>query len=247
MSSSPRYDAHRRDLMHGPRLAELGFTRKKAGGHGAIAAGFQGQRRWTDHFPNGDVLRNPQHELRLDRHPPASFRRPPRTLAQRFASMLFGYLLTNTRRSSPTCAPAGAPSPRGHRLKPGRAPPACSTCVTPARPRWTARAKAVRDGKNVIQKPGTTDRGGSRRHARGHDLHPASTGYFAAAAIDPLPLPRRDARDVLPASTWCAASDRSYRIAEGYTVSFARRGRLHHRERTNIEWPTTWFDPEPDG
>ena len=45
-----------RDLMTGnPRLAKLGFG-EEALGHNAILAGFQGQRQWTDHFPNGDFL-----------------------------------------------------------------------------------------------------------------------------------------------------------------------------------------------
>ena len=45
-----------RDLMVGnPRLAELGFG-EEALGHNALAAGFQGQRQWTDHLPNGDFL-----------------------------------------------------------------------------------------------------------------------------------------------------------------------------------------------
>jgi len=43
-----------RDLMNGnPRLAELGFGEESLG-HNAIAGGFQGQRHWTDHLPNGD-------------------------------------------------------------------------------------------------------------------------------------------------------------------------------------------------
>ncbi len=45
-----------RDLMVGnPRLIELGFA-EEACGHNAIAAGFQGQRQWTDHLPNADFL-----------------------------------------------------------------------------------------------------------------------------------------------------------------------------------------------
>ncbi len=45
-----------RDLMLGnPRLAKLGFG-EEALGHNAILGGFQGQRQWTDHFPNGDFL-----------------------------------------------------------------------------------------------------------------------------------------------------------------------------------------------
>lgn len=45
-----------RDLMVGnPALARLGFQ-EEALGHNAIASGFQGQRHWTDHYPNGDFL-----------------------------------------------------------------------------------------------------------------------------------------------------------------------------------------------
>lgn len=45
-----------RDLMIGnPRLVELGYA-EEANGHNAIVSGFQGQRQWTDHFPNGDFL-----------------------------------------------------------------------------------------------------------------------------------------------------------------------------------------------
>ncbi len=45
-----------KDMMVGnPRLAELGF-KEEAVGHNAILAGFQGQRQWNDHFPNGDFM-----------------------------------------------------------------------------------------------------------------------------------------------------------------------------------------------
>ena len=45
-----------RDLMIGnPKLAEMNFEEESMG-HNAIVAGFQGQRQWTDHFPNGDFL-----------------------------------------------------------------------------------------------------------------------------------------------------------------------------------------------
>ena len=45
-----------RDLMVGnPRLVELGYG-EEALGHNAIVSGFQGQRQWTDYFPNGDFM-----------------------------------------------------------------------------------------------------------------------------------------------------------------------------------------------
>ena len=43
-----------RDMMAGnPKLAEMGFG-EEAVGRNAIAGGFQGQRQWTDHWPNCD-------------------------------------------------------------------------------------------------------------------------------------------------------------------------------------------------
>ena len=45
-----------RDLLVGnPRLAEIDWG-EEALGHNAILGGFQGQRHWTDHFPNGDFM-----------------------------------------------------------------------------------------------------------------------------------------------------------------------------------------------
>ena len=45
-----------RDILFGnPRLDELGFH-EEALGRNAIVGGFQGQRMWTDHKPNGDFM-----------------------------------------------------------------------------------------------------------------------------------------------------------------------------------------------
>ena len=56
-----------RDLMVGnPKLAKLNFG-EEALGHNAIAAGFQGQRHWTDHLPNGGFMDEvkKQHDIKL--------------------------------------------------------------------------------------------------------------------------------------------------------------------------------------
>jgi L-fucose isomerase len=85
-----------RDLMVGnPRLARLGFG-EEALGHNAIAGGFQGQRHWTDHLPNGDFT-----EAILTSSFDWNGVRPPMVVATENdclngACMLFGYLLTNT-------------------------------------------------------------------------------------------------------------------------------------------------------
>ena len=85
-----------RDLMVGnPRLAELGYG-EDALGHNAIAGGFQGQRQWTDHFPNGDFM-----EAILDSSFDWNGIRQPYIVATENdalngVSMLFGHLLTGT-------------------------------------------------------------------------------------------------------------------------------------------------------
>ena len=85
-----------RDLMVGnPRLKKLGFGEESLG-HNAILSGFQGQRQWTDHMPNGDFL-----EAILCSSFDWNGIRPPYLVAtendaMNGVPMLFGYLLTNT-------------------------------------------------------------------------------------------------------------------------------------------------------
>ena len=84
-----------RDLMHGnPKLLEMGF-KEEAMGHNAIAGGFQGQRQWTDFYPNGDFP-----EAILNTSFDWNGIREPITVATENdalngVAMLFGHLLTN--------------------------------------------------------------------------------------------------------------------------------------------------------
>jgi L-fucose isomerase len=85
-----------RDLMVGnPKLKDLGFG-EEALGYNAIAAGFQGQRQWTDFYPNGDFT-----EAILNSSFDWNGVRAPYILATENdalngTAMLFGHLLTNT-------------------------------------------------------------------------------------------------------------------------------------------------------
>jgi L-fucose isomerase len=85
-----------RDLMVGhPRLDEMGYG-EEALGRNAIAGGFQGQRQWTDHFPNGDFM-----EAVLNSSFDWNGLRQPYIVATENDAlngvcMLFGHLLTGT-------------------------------------------------------------------------------------------------------------------------------------------------------
>ena len=85
-----------RDLMVGnPKLADIGYV-EESEGHNAIACGFQGQRQWTDHFPNGDFM-----EAMLNSSFDWNGIRQPYIIATENDSlnavvMLMGHLLTGT-------------------------------------------------------------------------------------------------------------------------------------------------------
>src|SRR5699024_3472676 len=84
-----------RDLMVGNQALEAIDYKEEAMGHNAIAAGFQGQRQWTDHFPNGDFS-----EAILNSSFDWNGIREPYTVATEndtlnAVCMLFGHLMTN--------------------------------------------------------------------------------------------------------------------------------------------------------
>ncbi len=85
-----------RDMMQGnPKLAEIGRVEESLG-YNAIAAGFQGQRHWTDQYPNGDTA-----EALLNSSFDWNGVRQPYVVATENdslngVSMLFGHLLTGT-------------------------------------------------------------------------------------------------------------------------------------------------------
>jgi L-fucose isomerase-like protein len=85
-----------RDLMVGnPRLEAIGYG-EEAMGHNALLGGFQGQRQWTDHFPNGDFMEailNSSFDWNGIRQP---FVFATENDALNGISMLLGHLLTNT-------------------------------------------------------------------------------------------------------------------------------------------------------
>ncbi len=85
-----------RDLMVGnPILKELGFGEESLG-HNAIAAGFQGQRQWTDFLPNGDFMEtvlNSSFDWNGIRQ---SYIMATENDALNGIAMLFGHLLTQT-------------------------------------------------------------------------------------------------------------------------------------------------------
>lgn len=82
-------------MIGNPKLAEMGF-KEESMGHNAIAAGFQGQRQWTDYKPDGDfseAILNTSFDWNGIRE---AFVFATENDTLNCTSMLFNHLLTNT-------------------------------------------------------------------------------------------------------------------------------------------------------
>ena len=239
-----------RDLMIGnPKLDELGFG-EEAQGHNALVAGFQGQRQWTDHFPNGDFL-----EAILNSSFDWNGIRQPFIVATENDSlngiaMLFGNLLTNTAQ-----------------------------IFSDVRTYWSPEAVKRVTGKKLTGKAAhgiihlinsgssTLDGTGKQRIKK----QPAMKPFWE--------IMPNEVEQCLNATKWCQAEKEYFRgggfssqyltegemqitmsrlnivkglgpvlqIAEGYTVSLQKNVDFILQRRTSPTWPTTWFAPRLTG
>jgi L-fucose isomerase len=235
-----------RDLMVGnPRLAELGYG-EEALGRNALAAGFQGQRQWTDHSPNGDFM-----EAFLNSSFDWNGTREPFVLATENDSlngtaMLFGHLVADTAQ-----------------------------IFADVRTFWSPDAVKRVTGKNLAGKGQggiihLINSGAATLDATGEMMKNGVRAMKPFWEIAPEEVGR-----CLDATTWCSASLGYFRgggfsscfatkgempvtmsrvnlvqglgpvlqIAEGYTVELP--GDIHEvlSQRTDPSWPTTWFAP----
>lgn len=235
-----------RDLMVGnPKLAELGFIEESLG-HNALLSGFQGQRHWTDHSPNGDF-----HEAILNSSFDWNGIREAYVMATENdslngAAMLFGHLLTDTAQ-----------------------------IFSDVRTYWSPAAVKRVTGKaltglakhgiiHLINSGATTLDGTGKQRVKGK---PAMKPFWDITA--------KEADDCLKATRWCAAEKEYFRgggfssqflseggmpvtmsrvnlisgqgpvlqIAEGYTVDLPKDVDEKLQQRTSPSWPTTWFAP----
>ncbi|MGE5582837.1 MAG: L-fucose isomerase [Bacillota bacterium] len=239
-----------RDLMIGnPRLAELGFG-EEAMGHNAIVSGFQGQRQWTDHFPNGDFM-----ETMLNSSFDWNGLREPFVVATENDSlngvaMLFGHLLTNTAQIfsdvrtywSPeavkrvTGMSLSGPAANGfiHLINSG------STCLD-------GTGQQSRDGKPVM-KPFweiTPEEAGKCLEAT--SFRYANLGYFRGGGYSSEFTTRGGMPVTMSRVNIIKGLGPVVQIAEGYTAQLPADVHEVLVKRTDPTWPTTWFVPNLTG
>lgn len=241
-----------RDLMVGnPRLKEMGLG-EQAQGHQAVAAGFQGQRQWTDHFPNGDFL-----EAILNSSFDWNGRRAPYIVATENdalngATMLFGHLLTNTAQIFADLRTYWSPKAvseacSGYALE-GEASDGLLHLINsgPAALDGTGQQSEA-NGQPAMKPFWEISEAEVARCLEATTWHPSITEYFPGGGLST----RYSTRGGMPATmtriNLVAGLGPALQIAEGHTVELPDEVHSVLDERTNPTWPTTWFAPTLTG
>jgi L-fucose isomerase len=241
-----------RDLMVGnPKLAEAGHG-EQALGHHAIAAGFQGQRQWTDHFPNGDFM-----EAMLNSSFDWNGKRAPYILATEndalnAAGMLFGYLLTQSAQIFADLRTYWSPDAvarvaDGYQLY-GEAKDGLLHLINSGPAALDGTGDQSDKSGNPTMKPfwGITDEE-MEASLQNTSWHPSITEYFPGGGMST----RYRTKGGMPATmirlNLADGLGPCLQVAEGVTIDLPESAHDALDQRTNPTWPTTWFAPRLTG
>jgi len=239
-----------RDLMIGnPRLAELGFG-EEALGRNAIASGFQGQRQWTDHFPNGDFMEailNTSFDWNGIRQP---FIVATENDSLNGVSMLFGHLLTGTAQIFADVrtfwSAEAVQRVSGYELT-GRAAGGILHLINSGPATLDGTGQHMQNETPLIKPWWHITPEDAQRCLEATSWHASITEYFRGGGWStryktcggmPVTMSRLNlVKGLGPA----------LQIAEGYTVELPEDVHDIIDQRTNATWPTTWFAPVTTG
>ena len=239
-----------RDLMVGnPRLAELGFA-EEALGHNAIAAGFQGQRQWTDHMPNGDFLET----ILNSSFDWTGIRQPYIVATENDAlngmSMLFGHLLTGTAQGFSDVrtywSPEAVKRVTGYELT-GAAAGGLIHLINSGATTMDATGRQSRDGKPVMKPYREITPEEAQACLDAVEWIPANRGYFRGGGFSSRFLSRGGMPLTLCRLNRIKSLGPVLQIAEGWTCELPEKVHEILDLRTDPAWPTTWFAPRLTG
>lgn len=236
-----------RDLMVGnPKLAEMGF-REEAEGHNAIAAGFQGQRQWTDHMPNGDFLEtvlNSSFDWNGIRE---AFVVATENDALNGVAMLFGHLLTGTASGFSDVrtywSPEAVKRATGFNLE----VPGMIHLINSGATTMDATGRQTRDGKPVMKPFWEITDDEAKACLDATTWVPANLGYFRGGGFSSRFLTRGGMPVTMSRINRIKGLGPVLQIAEGYTYEPPKEIHDILDKRTDPGWPTTWFVPNLTG
>ncbi len=239
-----------RDLMAGnPRLEELGCG-EEALGHNAIAAGFQGQRQWTDHMPNGDFL-----ETVLNSSFDWNGIRQPYIMATENdclngIAMLFGNLLTNTAQIFSDVrtfwSPEAVRRVTGMKLA-GPAENGIIHLINSGSTGLDGTGQQSRDGWPVMKPFWEITGEEVDRCLEAARFCPAIREYFRGGGFSTAFETRGGMPVTMSRINLVKGLGPVLQLAEGHTVDIDPGISEVLTGRTNPTWPTTWFVPNLTG
>jgi L-fucose isomerase len=239
-----------RDMMVGnPRLKELGYG-EEALGHNAIAAGFQGQRQWTDHFPNGDFL-----EAMLNSSFDWNGIRQPFIMATENdclngVAMLFGHLLTDTAQIFADVrtywSPAAVKRVTGHTLA-GLAENGIIHLINSGAATLDATGQMMKAGQPAMKPFWEITAEDVAKSLSVTDWYPATLEYFRGGGFSSGFLTRGSMPMTMSRINLVKGLGPVLQLAEGYTVDLPEDVYNTLNERTDPTWPTHWFVPNLTG
>ena len=241
-----------KDLMNGNSNLPAGCE-EEAVGHNAIAAGFQGQRQWTDFYPNGDFA-----EAMLNTSFDWNGAREPYVLATENdvlngIGMLFMKLLTNRAQMFADVRTywSGDSIKRvtGYEIE-GYAKEAdgvihlinSGACCLDAN-------GGARDAEgNAVMKPWyEVTKADQDAIMAATTWNPADNGYFRGGGYSS----RFETKDTMPATmirlNLVKGLGPVLQLAEGWMVGLPAEVSDTLWKRTDYTWPCTWFAPRTDG
>ena len=239
-----------RDLMIGnPRLAKLGFG-EEALGHNAILSGFQGQRHWTDHYPNGDFL-----EAILSSSFDWNGIREPILVATENDAlngvcMLLGHLLTDTAQIFADVrtywSPDAVQRATGRGLT-GAAANGLLHLINSGAAALDGCGAQTRNGAAVMKPFWEISSKEAQACLATTTWPPAMTEYFRGGGFSSAYGTRADMPATMFRINLVKGLGPVLQIAEGQFVDLPKEIYSVLEERTNPTWPSHWFAPNLTG
>lgn len=239
-----------RDLMVGnPKLAELGF-KEEAMGHNAIAAGFQGQRQWTDYMPDGDfseAILNTSFDWNGIREA-YTFATENDTL--NCVSMLLGHLLSNTAQIFADVrtywSPRAVERVTGHKLQ-GKAANGFIHLINSGSCTLDGTGQQTRDGQPVMKPFWEITQEEVEKCLAVTHWHPASREYMRGGGYSSQFVTKGEMPVTMCRLNLVKGLGPVLQIAEGWTVDLDDEVFRIINERTDRTWPSTFFAPRLTG
>jgi len=235
-----------KDLMTGnKKLEDIGFT-EEALGHNAIAAGFQGQRHWTDHYPDADfseAILSSSFDWNGARNP---FIVATENDALNAVSMLFNYLLTNTAQIFADVrtfwSPEAVKRVTGYKLS-GAAENGIIHLINSGPACLDGTGKSKINGKPAIKPFWEMTQEDIDSCINAVEFRPADLGYMSGGGFSTDFLTEGDMPVTMARINLIKGLGPVLQIAEGHTINIKEDMHNLIDKRTNPTWPTTWFAP----